>query len=262
MNFRMLIKDELERTERQIAKLQAGIAHSPQEDLYITHNDKYINWFAKSPGSEKSYIKKSNRDFAKLLARKAFWKHMLSAKEANLEVCRLFLDSFNSDDQIMQEFFDKMPDARALLSNPGSMPKDAWNWQFEPYAKKTDHLEELKIQTLRGEKVRSKSEALIANLLYMIPLPYQYEREWILLGEIAHPDFTIRHPKTGILYPLEHFGMMDTPRYKRRALHRIEQFAGTGYYPNINFFVSFETDSDAPDLPLLDYQLRRFFLVN
>ncbi|MFQ8777759.1 MAG: hypothetical protein ACLR78_10425 [Roseburia sp.] len=63
--------------------------------------------------------------------------------------------------------------------------------------------------------MRSKSEAMIAMLLHLNAIPYRYECALSLGGVTLFPDFTIRHPVTGVLYYWEHFGLMDDPAYAK-----------------------------------------------
>ena len=51
-------------------------------------------------------------------------------------------------------------------------------WEDEKYEKNTKYFENLKFETDQGELVRSKSEVIIANLLYqnLHHILYKYER--------------------------------------------------------------------------------------
>ena len=69
-------------------------------------------------------------------------------------------------------------------------------------------------QTLSGDMVRSKSEVIIANILYESGIPFTYER---LLrapdGTRRAPDFTIEWD--GRVYYWEHLGLLDKDDYRR-----------------------------------------------
>lgn len=54
--------------------------------------------------------------------------------------------------------------------------------------------ENLKHPTLQGEYVRSKSEALLANIFFYHNIPYQYEKPLILNSRTLLPDFTLTGP--------------------------------------------------------------------
>ena len=72
-------------------------------------------------------------------------------------------------------------------------------------------------KTLKGDLVRSKSEVIIANMLYEAGIPYEYEKELSLGGDGTRiPDFTIDDAESGILYYWEHCGMMSDRHYRQR----------------------------------------------
>ncbi len=70
--------------------------------------------------------------------------------------------------------------------------------------------------TLRGEAVSSKSEVIIANLLYAQHIDYRYEQPLEIGGVTKYPDFTIDDDDSGITYFWEHCGMLADPAYRRR----------------------------------------------
>ena len=78
------------------------------------------------------------------------------------------------------------------------------------------------IYSERGERVRSKSEKIIADKLYRNGIPYKYEKPLVLkgLGKI-HPDFEILNKRTRKEYFLEHLGKMDDIGYVKKNMRRI-----------------------------------------
>lgn len=65
-------------------------------------------------------------------------------------------------------------------------------WQSVTYEGKEFMDDEQVIITERGERVRSKSEKIIADKLYLMGIPYRYEYPVLLKGNIKiYPDFTI-----------------------------------------------------------------------
>lgn len=71
--------------------------------------------------------------------------------------------------------------------------------------------------TLKGDLVRSKSEVIIANMLFEAGIEYEYEKE-LDLGEDGQriPDFTIEDAESGICYYWEHCGMLGDYGYSKR----------------------------------------------
>lgn len=72
-------------------------------------------------------------------------------------------------------------------------------------------------RTRRGESVRSKSEVIIADLLYSKKIEYSYEAP--LVGEdgkTRYPDFTFEDDESGLTVFWEHLGMLQVPEYRER----------------------------------------------
>ena len=80
--------------------------------------------------------------------------------------------------------------------------------------------------TNRGERVRSKSEKIIADELNRQGIPYKYEKPLLLLvdGVIKkfHPDFTVMNRTTGEIKYVEHLGMIDNPFYLKNTLSKLD----------------------------------------
>ena len=72
-------------------------------------------------------------------------------------------------------------------------------------------------------------------------IPFRYECELILGGAVFHPDFTIRHPRTGEIYYWEHLGGMDKTKYIHNSFARLETYAYHGIVPSINLITTYET---------------------
>ena len=65
------------------------------------------------------------------------------------------------------------------------------------------------IYSERGERVRSKSEKMIADKLFLMKIPYRYEFP-LDIGRIypVYPDFTLLDIRERRPVIFEHFGMM------------------------------------------------------
>jgi ATP-dependent exoDNAse (exonuclease V) alpha subunit len=87
-------------------------------------------------------------------------------------------------------------------------------------------------KTRRGDSVRSKSEVIIADLLYSKDIEYNYElRLTGSDGSVRYPDFTIEDEETGQVIYWEHLGMMRNPSYKRRWKEKLTWYLKQGILP-------------------------------
>jgi AAA domain/UvrD-like helicase C-terminal domain len=84
-------------------------------------------------------------------------------------------------------------------------------------------------RTRRGTAVRSKSEVIIADLLFAKGVDFQYERPLIGAdGSWRSPDFTIEDDTTGTTIYWEHLGMLQRPSYRRKWESKLEWYRSNG----------------------------------
>ena len=96
--------------------------------------------------------------------------------------------------------------------------------------------------TDKGERVRSKSEILIANALNRNHIPYRYECPLYLAGYgTIHPDFTVLNVRLRKEMYWEHLGMMDDISYVENALQKITMYMQNGIFLNDNLIITYET---------------------
>lgn len=83
--------------------------------------------------------------------------------------------------------------------------------------------------TTKGDKVRSKSEVIIANLLYENDIEYEYEKKlYYATNKYIRPDFTIKLDNGKEIY-WEHLGMIGTESYDKIWLKKLDLY--NKYYP-------------------------------
>ena len=127
---------------------------------------------------------------------------------------------------------------------------------FSPYVKKPIVNG---FRTLKGDIVRSKSELIIADRLWLNGIPYKYECPIMINGQIIHPDFTIlRRSDNKILY-LEHCGMVDKPEYAESMVNRINDYNKEGITLGDRLFLSMETSATPLDVTAIDNLINTCF---
>ena len=103
------------------------------------------------------------------------------------------------------------------------------------------HAENLIHKTEKGHMVRSKSELVIANLLYRERITYDYEQPLdgqYVLGRL-HPDFSFADA-AGDRVIWEHLGMMHDDEYVRGWNWKLEWYRQNGFVLDQNLFVTEE----------------------
>ncbi len=87
-------------------------------------------------------------------------------------------------------------------------------------------------RTERGDLVRSKSELVIADKLFLRGIEYGYEQPVVLpSGRVRYPDFTITDHARGITFYWEHLGLLDDPGYRARWKKKKEDYFEAGILP-------------------------------
>ena len=122
-------------------------------------------------------------------------------------------------------------------------------WEKVAYQGKPFKEDSSEIYSERGERVRSKSEKMIADKLLMMGIPYRYEYPLKLNGfGTVYPDFTILDVSTNEIIYWEHFGRMDDLDYANKTIRKINQYARNGYSIGDKLLVTFETRQTLIDM--------------
>lgn len=91
--------------------------------------------------------------------------------------------------------------------------------------------------TDKGERVRSKSEIMIANYLYRHNIPYLYEKPITFKsGRTVYPDFTILDVGERREKYLEHLGKLGDIDYMMRNIQKLNEYKENGIYLGMNLF--------------------------
>ncbi|MBO5237338.1 MAG: hypothetical protein J6B50_00985 [Lachnospiraceae bacterium] len=219
------------------------VSRAPKGRLRIAHNHGTEQYYHVSEESNMlgRYISKKNYDFIHSLAQKDYARQMieyLEKKKKELERMREIIRGF--DDNMV---YLKLNDNRKNLISPYYISDREYieDWSAELFETKPFQEEQPEIFTERGERVRSKSEKMIADKLLMLGVPYKYEHP-LYLSEvgIVYPDFTLLNIKKREEVLLEHFGMMDNTNYCENAIRKINIYQKNGFIPGSNIIFTFE----------------------
>jgi hypothetical protein len=165
--------------------------------------------------------------------------------------------------EAIEQIYANLIEERKALVNPIAIPADdyAKQWQSIPYEKKSFLDSEAEIYTEKGERVRSKSEKIIADKLMLMGIPYKYECPLNLKGiGKVYPDFTVLNVRTRREYYWEHLGMMDQAEYCKKALSRIEVYEKNGLMPGKELLLTHETKDHPIQTGIVVNMINRFLV--
>lgn len=190
-------------------------------NIIVRQGKVYYQWQYKNENGEKvrKYISKKNIDWIQALVQKNYYEKIEGVLRSNLIALELFHKSYMYDE--IAGVYDEFIDERKALITPieNDREKIIEKWMSETYDQNTKYPETLCYETSSGEYVRSKSEVIIANLLYAKSnkILYKYERPLVLKHHgqevTIYPDFTILNLETGKVTYWEHAGLMNNSEY-------------------------------------------------
>lgn len=125
-------------------------------------------------------------------------------------------------------------------------------WEHEAYEKLTEFPDGLKHMTTKGYCVRSKSEAIIVNMLHAYGIPFRYEMRMSFNddeGYPLYPDIVIQLPD-GSLIIWEHLGLMNEYNYVKRQIKKIQAYYQNGFCYGHNLIIT--SDDGNGNLNTLD----------
>ncbi len=254
--------------ESVIAEAQKFLKHAPEGTLHIKYCRKTLQFYWRNSESKRKekYIRCSEKELVKQLAQKDYVMKLIefaTQKKSELEKNMLTYDS----DEIVN-FHKRFSTERQSLITPVVISDEAYSELWlergreetrgsSPYPLDRDS----GIMTERGELVRSKSEKIIADKLYMMDIPYLYERPLTLQeGERVYPDFTVLNRKTRKEYYWEHFGMMDKQEYCENAIKKISKYQKAKIYLGTGLIATFETYTQFINMKELEGIIKAFLL--
>ena len=143
-----------------------------------------------------------------------------------------------------EDVYLKINEYRRRLVSPRLSPDDVFvnQWLSEKYYGRGFADTEPEFYTDKGERVRSKSEILIANELSKAGIPYKYEKPVYIEGiGNVYIDFILLIGGTRQVKYLEHFGMMDEERYINDFFRKLSSYISSGIIPGVNLYMTFES---------------------
>ena len=208
-----------------------------------------------------SYIPKKNRRLAAALAQKDYDEKILKCATRELKLINKLLKSCEPNE--IDTAYVNSPEGRRALIEP-VRPSDEefrakWNEQESCCGNFGENDPEF--YTLRGERVRSKSEVLIANILFKHGVDYLFECQMYLPGYgNALPDFFVLDLKNRRTIIWEHFGKMDEPSYVERNLRKLSGYLKVGYVIGETLILTFETEKQPISTAVIEDLVKHYFL--
>ena len=248
--------ETMKELEEMIDQLRQALCRAPEGSLKISHPHGKIEYCSYLPGNPPvtKCIRKNNPELAAALAQKDYNQRLLKLLEKKLAFQKRMIASCPQQ-SIDNVYLSLSPDRQALVK-PIRLTDEQYikAWLAQPYEGKGFRPNDnSRFYTKDNERMKSKSELLIANTLSEYQIPRKYECPLYLGNKILYPDFTTLRIRDRKIIYFEHFGMMDDPEYMKSFLWKKNFFEDHGIYIGENLVCTFESS----DQPLDTRRLRR-----
>lgn len=281
-NILKVAKEEISKLDGFVKKIDTFLVNAPKGGLkwqtkngktyyyhhYIIEDDKEANANKvrnsrqrNSKESDKQYkrqyIKKSDAPLANALAQKHYYTIIRPIIEKKIQELNRFIKIYQKKE--LEEVYEALSIERKRLVIPlqVSVDEQVKRWREETYEPNNLYPENLRYETEQGELVRSKSEVIIANILYKYrqELLYKYERPLTLIVDgkekIVYPDFTIMNVSTGKIIYWEHAGRMDDVHYAGDFVKKMNAYVANNLYTGKDVVLTFETQGNPLDIGIV-----------
>lgn len=255
------LQERRERLNNIVDELRLSIDKSPEGVLHLVKSSRGVQYYHRTDPKDKSgkYIRKRDQAIVYKLAQKDYDKKVLLLAEQEIKQIDRFLSKY-SPSKLSNEYSGLSKERKELIVPIAMSNVDyAKIWQEEVYIGKEFMDNAKEYYTRKGERVRSKSEIIIANMLNDNNIPYRYEYPLEMKNGIRiYPDFTVLNMRTREVKYLEHLGMMDDEEYRENALERMKLYEKNGYLLGKDVLVSYETGKSPIDQKLLQEKIDCF----
>ena len=256
-------QDEIIMLKEMIIQAERRLKFAPKGNLKIINNKGKLMYYYKDDKENNTYryLKKSEHKLAQDIAQRDYDEKFIKLAKERIKLLENFCKKENRTSLTNLYGNTNVHRRNLICTSILSDEEYVKRWEKEEYKRKSFGEFATEIYTEKGERVRSKSEKIIADKLNNLGIPYRYECPKILEGNIKiHPDFTIlKMPERKEVY-LEHLGMMDDLIYVENAMDRIKTYEANGIYLGKELFITYETSRMPLNTKVLNDYLKNVFI--
>lgn len=262
-----LLRERIAELSNVEAVLSKRLSRAPAGVLNVSPHRGGFQYFrvTAKTGRKGEYISKEKMSLASAIAQRDYDAKMLAEIQRQRGVLEKCVAKY--DVSVAENLYAQLHLARRSLVTPLVYPDEDFvaRWSAVKYAGRGFDADSPVLMTARGERVRSKSEIIIADALFRKGIPYRYEypHELLLAGArnrkriVVYPDFTCLNVRTHREFVWEHFGMIDVPEYCQNMASKMEMYLQNGFCMGKNFVMTTETHERPLNSMMVEAMLER-----
>ena len=263
----------LKELKRLLKVLQKKTEVLPAGHLKITHKHKRPEFYhIRESGSMRGqYIPVSRIEFAAQLAQKDYDLKIIKLMRREIALLENYLRQTDYG-KASEVLYKKLCFTRQSLIEPVTLSDKQYaeRWKENALQALDSGIafteDSHNYYTANGERVRSKSEVIIADTLLRNGVPYCYELPLKLKrggnGEsiTLHPDFLCLNVRTRREFYWEHFGKMDDADYVNNTVGKFNLYAENGFLPGQKLIFTMESVDESLDTRVVEKIIKEFLL--
>ena len=248
--------------EKHIRRIRKRLEKAPEGSLRVSKTHGTCQFYNKTELYQTGkYIHSKDRPLAVRLAQKDYDKKLLEALTGQQKAIEKFIKDYDPDAAI--EVYEKLSAPRKELVTPEFLSDEEFIKQFlsEPFTRLGFKDTDQEFYTANGERVRSKSEILIADALLRNKVPYLCEFPVYDNGVIfAAPDFKCLNVRLRKIFYWEHLGKLGDQDYVNRNTNKFEKYTLSKDFDESSLILTFETENHPLNTKVIEEKIRRYLL--
>jgi hypothetical protein len=248
----------LERFEKEMQIMPEGslCLKKVKGNSYIYYQNKKL-----SENRLLSPKKKEDSDLIGKIRKKFFIKKSIYQLRENRKIAEVMLRNFNPfDPEVIRNQLGSVYKEVQIIEWKSFMELELEKWK-ENKNENFLHPEGLKHISAKGQRVRSKSETIIADLLDYKNIIYKYEEPLNLNGQNFLPDFTILRSFDSRTVYWEHFGMIYDLEYRKNMEAKLLAYGNSGIIPWDNLIITFDSEEGSIDVSIISAVIDNMLLL-
>ncbi|MBQ9990477.1 MAG: hypothetical protein IJP31_06000 [Lachnospiraceae bacterium] len=261
------VKKILEARENYLLQIkrekEKAVGEAPDGTIRICSREGRTQYYLRKNPKDSNgvYLQKDKLKLVQQLVQKEYDKKVIYTIEQELNAIKKYLLKYPHVNA--EQIYMMLHKERQKLIVPIRESEEDFiaRWEAVEFQGKYMDEEAPEFYTQKGERVRSKSEVIIADILNKEKIPYRYECPINLtgLGKI-YPDFTVLNRRLRKEWYWEHLGMMDDPAYAERAVQKIISYEQNGIFPGESLILTYETRKVPLNQKLIQLLIQKYLV--
>ena len=248
--------EQLEKIKKGLEKRLQGVQIRKVECRNIRGHYRYY--------LDQKYVKKEEVKSIKRLVEQEYYAKMLP--EIEKQIANLKEALRNIDERKLEKIYNDIHAGKRKMITSGILSREEKIRRFEEetYESKPIDDDRTEIYTNKGERVRSKSEKIIADHFERRGILYRYEKPLYLMVDGQrkpfYPDFTVMNKRTTKILYVEHFGMLDDSVYYNGTLRKLDVYEKNDILIGRDLLVFHETGKRVLNVKSIDKYIDEYMV--